>query len=135
MLFSRRKLQGPPKSKTLERNGISEKCSKRGVGDGDQKPKHPRKKVWLPTPMSKKEYIPKIVWVEWIDPEVISGWQCPEEIDLKPKPVEAIGYLLKEDNHGIAIAVAWDKHNQQANAVLTIPGELIIRCYEIDIPK
>ena len=73
------------------------------------------------------------VLVTWIDPCVIGSWTHEDELELTFEPMKALGFLIAENEHGIAIAVAWDHIELHANGILIIPHACIIDMKKIEI--
>ena len=74
-----------------------------------------------------------IYLVVWEDSETADGWDGAYEIDehLNFHPMSSVGFLIAENDKGIALAISWDPKNERANPILYIPHAAIINMHII----
>lgn len=65
----------------------------------------------------------RLVTVRWIDTENVIGWMDPDDIE-GPEPMEASGYLVRDEPHWIAIATTVD--DGQCNNVTLFPRGCVL---------
>jgi len=75
---------------------------------------------------------PKLVWVRWVDPHTSSGWE--ELADLDPAGyAESCGFLVKQENGNIFLALNLDFVNDNVNCYIAIPKVLIKSIHELTL--
>ena len=65
-------------------------------------------------------------YIEWIDSVSDDAWRFEEGIDNKCEEVETIGFLVKEDEKCVTIALNHGKTNDAYSCMITIPKCCII---------
>lgn len=60
-------------------------------------------------------------YIEWIDSVSDGSWRFDEGIDNKCEKVETLGFLVKEDDSCVTIALNHGKVNEQFSCLMTIP--------------
>jgi hypothetical protein len=78
---------------------------------------------------------PKIIAIEWVDPDSISGWKDPAKLhEVEGSVVVSVGMLVREDDTYLYIAMDWAKDGD-VNTVGRIRRELISKRKEVNLPK
>jgi len=77
---------------------------------------------------------PKIICVEWTDPDTRDGWKDPEAV-LKEvgEPVVSVGMLVHETEDTIILCMDWAKDGD-VNSRGRIPKSLVTKRKEIRLP-
>ena len=68
----------------------------------------------------------EMVWIEWADAVSIDDWEDKEEVAGCPI-VRSCGFLLKEDDDAIALALNHDVANDRVSCAIIIPKVLVRR--------
>lgn len=68
-----------------------------------------------------------IVLVHWIDAETsATGWQGRKEVAaMTPGLAYTAGFLLREDETAVVVALSYDHVNDHANGAITIPRKWV----------
>ena len=76
-----------------------------------------------------------IYLVTWVDSEASGEWTGSEDWEkgLKFSSIVSIGFLVAENDLGIALAVSWCEENKHANPIMYIPHCSIISKEEIEL--
>jgi hypothetical protein len=78
---------------------------------------------------------PKIVVLEWVDPDTIAGWKDPAKLHLEEgSTVVSVGMLVREDSETIYLAMDWAKDGD-VNSVGRIRKELVTKRKEVGLPR
>lgn len=78
---------------------------------------------------------PKIVVLEWEDPNSSSGWTDPDKLDeMDPSMVISVGLLVREDSDWMWLCMDWSKDGE-VNTVGRIRQELIKKRKELKLPR
>jgi hypothetical protein len=68
----------------------------------------------------------KMVWVEWSDAVSVDDWEDKEMVSGCPI-VRSCGFLLKEDDKTIALALNHDVEGDRVSCAMIIPKVLVRR--------
>lgn len=73
----------------------------------------------------KPKYPFPLVQIDWKDAQTTHGWETADEVIVEIPQVITVGFLVKEDEHGVVVAstVGTDRHS---NARITIPLGMVV---------
>lgn len=76
-----------------------------------------------------------IYLVQWEDSETEDGWPGESDWDkgLNFPLVTSIGWLIKESDKGIVLAISYDPDGDRANPIIFIPYSCIKKMEEIEL--
>lgn len=70
---------------------------------------------------------PKLELILWNDAHNdYHGWQHPEAIKIKPALVKSAGFVVKESDAGVVLALDYDPDGNMYNGCGFIPASLIV---------
>jgi len=77
---------------------------------------------------------PKILCIEWIDPDTRDGWKTPEDVVQESgSEVVSVGMLMHEDDDTIILCMDWAKDGD-VNSRGRISKALVTKRKEIPLP-
>lgn len=76
-----------------------------------------------------------LVYVEWIDSEMVEGWQPVEDVSPEFESVHTIGWLVAENDQGVTIAAHLDETGKRTCDVMRIPHVAILRRWAVEFTK
>lgn len=75
---------------------------------------------------------PKILYVEWIDSQSQADWTKLNELDNELHMTISVGFLVKETDKHLCLALSWDKQTGSVNCWCDIPKVSIKKKRVID---
>lgn len=72
----------------------------------------------------------RVVWIEWVDSVMTTGWVDPQD-DKPDLTIDSVGFVLAEDSDSIKISTSAMRENGLCQSPLTIPKVAIIRMFDV----
>ena len=101
---------------------------------------------WMQAEETLLKAVPEIVFVRWIDPTVSAGWHGLDAFEGHFCSVYAAGFLLREDEDSITLALMYDSvgtgdseeeidpGQTQVNGVVELPKGVIRSITRLPVP-
>lgn len=66
-----------------------------------------------------------LILVEWLDAVSSNGWELYEETTNSPHLISTVGYLIKESEDSVLLAMAKDEESDNFNCTFVIPKGMV----------
>lgn len=83
--------------------------------------------------MSPKRRYLEILYVRWIDPEVLAGWTAADDISQDFIPIHTVGYVVRSDIEQYVLALAYDPECDSFNGIIRIPKTAVQKVRSVTI--
>ncbi len=72
---------------------------------------------------------PILLWVEWVDSDLWSGWQDAEDLRAALIPIISVGFRAKEEDGFLYLANSWNPNPRRMAwaGITAIPVRAIVR--------
>lgn len=81
--------------------------------------------------MEQKDLKP--VYVEWVDPHSIDPWTPKEDINSDITLVKSVGFLIRQEEANIVLALNYDEAEDTISCVMVIPKVCIKKMQQVKV--